>query len=123
MNAIILSAIWGVVMMFTGAFVKSKTMPKYLAIAGMVMIFIANSIELNTGESFFTFDVKDMVSTNNFNLTFMAVALGCTLIYFLLSGKEIEKIGSHAAEYFSLPGRAARCIDPCTNTRCQRCCW
>lgn len=102
MNAIIFSAIWGVVMMFAGAFVRSKTMPKYLAIAGIILIFIANGIELNTGVSFFSLDVKDMLRTNSFNLTFIAVALGCTLIYFLLSGRDIEKIGSHVAEYFSL---------------------
>lgn len=102
MNAIIFSAIWGVVMMFAGAFVSSKTMPKYLAIAGIILIFIANGIELKTGISFFSFDVRDMVRTNSFNLTFIAVALGCTLIYFLLSGRDIEKIGSHVAEYFSL---------------------
>jgi len=102
MNAIILSAIWGVVMMFAGAFIKSTTLPKYLAIAGITLIFIANGIELNSGVSFFRFDAKDMVRMNSFNLTFIAVAMGCTLIYFLLSGRDIEKIGSHVSEYFSL---------------------
>jgi NADH-quinone oxidoreductase subunit N len=102
MNAIIFSAIWGIVMMFTGAFVKSKTVPKYLAIAGILLIFIANGIELYKGYSFFNFDTKDMVRTNSFNLTFIAVAFGCTLIYFLLSARDIEKVGSHVAEYFAL---------------------
>lgn len=102
MNAIIFSAIWGVIMMFTGAFIKSKTLPKYLAIAGIVLLFIVNGIELKTGISFFSFDVKDMVRTNSYNLTFIAIALGCTLIYFLLSGREFEKVGNHVAEYFAL---------------------
>ncbi|MEO5985165.1 MAG: NADH-quinone oxidoreductase subunit N [Ferruginibacter sp.] len=102
MNAIIFSAIWGVVMMFTGAFIKNKTLPKYIAMAGMVLICIANGMELTTGKAFFNFDVKDMIRINSFNLTFIAVAAGCTLIYFLLSGRDIEKIGSHVAEYFAL---------------------
>ena len=34
MNAIILSAIWGVVMMFGGVFFKKASAPKYWAIAG-----------------------------------------------------------------------------------------
>ncbi|MEJ7627432.1 MAG: NADH-quinone oxidoreductase subunit N [Ferruginibacter sp.] len=102
MNAIIFSAIWGIVMMFAGAFVKSKTLPKYLAVTGLLLIFIANFIELNSGDSFFRFETMDMVRFNSFNLTFIAVALGCTLIYFLLSGNDIEKIGSHVSEYFAL---------------------
>ena len=102
MNAIIFSAIWGIVMMFAGVFIKSKTIPKYLAIAGIILIFIANGIELNTGVSFFHFDVHDMIRTASFNLTFIAVVLGCTLIYFLLSGRDIEKVGVHAGEYFAL---------------------
>jgi NADH-quinone oxidoreductase subunit N len=102
MNAIILTAIWGVVMMMAGAFSTNKALPKYLAIAGLILIFIANGIELHDKESFFVIDVKNMLVTNSYNLTFIAVALGCTLIYFLLNGSDIEKVGSNAAEYFAL---------------------
>ena len=38
MNAIILSAIWGVVMMFGGVFFKKASTPKYWAIAGIIFI-------------------------------------------------------------------------------------
>ncbi|MEO6539453.1 MAG: NADH-quinone oxidoreductase subunit N, partial [Ferruginibacter sp.] len=38
----------------------------------------------------------------NFNLTFINVAFGCTLLYFLLSGRDIEKVGDHVSEYFAL---------------------
>ncbi len=102
MNAIILSAIWGIVMMFSGVFIKSKTAPKYLAIAGILLIFIANGMELNSGNPWFTFNVHDMLRTGGFNLTFIAIATASTLIYFLLSGSDIEKVGSHVGEYFAL---------------------
>lgn len=102
MNTIIFSAIWGVVMMFAGAFIKNKGAAKYIAIAGMLFLFITNAIELNTGNSFFDIDTKDMLRTSSFNLTFLAIILACTLLYFLLSGRDIEKVGNHAAEYFSL---------------------
>jgi NADH-quinone oxidoreductase subunit N len=102
MNAIIFSAIWGVVMMFSGVFIKSKSTPKYLAIAGILLIFITNAIELNSGVSLFKFDVHDMLRTGSFNLTFIAVAAGATLIYFLLSGSDIERVGPHVGEYFAL---------------------
>ena len=102
MNAIILSAIWGILMMFSAVFIKSKTVPKYVALTGIVLIFIANARELYYGQSFFDIDVHNMLQVGSFNLTFIAVALGCTAIYFLLSGRDIEKTGPHVAEYFAL---------------------
>ena len=53
MNAILLTAIWGIIMMFGGVFFKSKQTPKYWAIAGLVLIIISNYVELTTGVSFF----------------------------------------------------------------------
>ena len=102
MNAIILSAVWGVIMMFCGVFVKSKSLPKYIAVAGLSIIIIANILELISGNSFFHFQTNDMIRTNPFNLLFITIALGCSLIYFLLSGSEIEKVGPHVGEYFAL---------------------
>lgn len=102
MNAIIFTAIWGVGMMLAGAFIKTKTTPKYLAIAGLVLILISNCIELNNGLPLLTIDVKGMLATNSFNLTFINVALGSTLLYFLLNGSDIEKVGEHVSEYFAL---------------------
>jgi len=102
MNAIILTAIWGIVMMFGGVFIKSKTAPKYWAITGLAIILIANCIELYTGDSFFHVEVKNMLHVNSFNLTFITVALSCTLLFFLLSGRDIEKVGSSVSEYFAL---------------------
>jgi NADH-quinone oxidoreductase subunit N len=102
MNAIILTAIWGVVMMLGGAFIKNKAMPKYLAIFGLAVIVMANCYEMNSGQPFFTIDVKEMLHFNSFNLTFINVAFGCSMLYFLLSGRDIEKVGEHVSEYFAL---------------------
>jgi NADH-quinone oxidoreductase subunit N len=102
MNAIIFSAIWGIVMMFSGVFAKGKSTPRLLAITGMLLLFIVNGIELNNGKAFFNIDTKDMLRVTSFNLTFLAVAFGCTLLYFLLSGKDVEKVGEHVGEYFAL---------------------
>ncbi|MBC7934530.1 MAG: NADH-quinone oxidoreductase subunit N [Rhizobacter sp.] len=102
MNAIIFSATWGIVMMFSGVFAKSKSTPRWLAIAGIVLLFIVNAIELNNGQPIFFIDAKDMVRINSFNLTFLAVVFGCTLLYFLLCGKDVEKVGEHVGEYFAL---------------------
>jgi NADH-quinone oxidoreductase subunit N len=102
MNAIILTAIWGVVMMLGGAFIKSKTTPKYLAIFGLAVILIANCMEMNLGMPLIQVDVKNMLHFNSFNLTFINVAFGCTILYFLLNGRDIEKVGENVSEYFAL---------------------
>lgn len=102
MNAIIITAVWGVLMMLGGAFIKSKSTPKYLAIIGIVLALVANCMEMNAGAPFFTIDVRDMLHFNSFNLTFLNVVFGCTLLYFLLNGRDIEKVGENVAEYFAL---------------------
>lgn len=105
MNAIILSAIWGVLMMFSGVFIKSKTTPKYLAIVGIIIVFIANACELDVfglGVMQFSIDTKEMLNVNSFSLSFLAVVFGCTLLYFLLNGRDVEKVGEHVGEYFAL---------------------
>jgi len=110
MNATILTAVWGVIMMFGGILFKSKATPKYWAIAGLVLIIIVNVIELwvgepfamRSGEAFFAIEIRDMLAFNSFNLTFITVALACTLLFFLLSGRDIEKVGTNVSEYFAL---------------------
>jgi NADH-quinone oxidoreductase subunit N len=53
MNAIIITAIWGIVMMFGGVFFKSKSTPKYWAIGGLILAIIANCYELKKQDTFF----------------------------------------------------------------------
>ncbi|HNA02084.1 MAG TPA: hypothetical protein PLN49_14525, partial [Ferruginibacter sp.] len=69
MNAIILTAVWGVLMMLAGAFVKSKSTPKYLAIAGAVLALVVNCMEMNTGMPLLNIEDKNMLATNSMNLT------------------------------------------------------
>ena len=102
MNTIILTAIWGVVLMLTGAFIKNKSIPGYLAILGLVGILFANTIEFRTGMPFFSMNVNDMLHTNSFNLIFITVILVCTLLFFLLNGRDFEKVGPNVSEYYSL---------------------
>jgi len=102
MNAIIITAVWGIVMMFGGVFFKQKSTPKYWAIGGLLLAIIANCIELVKQHSFFIIDIKNMLVFNNFNLIFITVALVCTLLLFLLNGRDIEKVGNNVSEYFAL---------------------
>lgn len=89
-------------MMLSGAFVKSKSTPKYMAIVGLVLVLIANCIEMNSGMPLLAVNTRGMLHFNSFNLTFINVAMGCTLLYFLLNGRDIEKVGEQVSEYFAL---------------------
>ena len=92
-------------MMFSGVFIKSKTTPKYLAIVGIIIVFIANACELDVfglGVMQFSIDTKEMLNVNSFSLSFLAVVFACTLLYFLLNGRDVEKVGEHVGEYFAL---------------------
>lgn len=101
MNAIILTAVWGIVMMFGGIFFKKKSTPKYWAIAGIIIILAANIFEF-FGMPLFTVNTRGMLRFDAFSLHFNTLAFACTLLYFLLNGKDMEKIGNHVSEYFSL---------------------
>ncbi len=101
MNAIILSAVWGVVMMFSGIFTKNKSTVRYLAIAGTVILLTANILDI-LGHHFFPVDTKNMLDFETFGSVFNSIAFACTLIYFLLSGRDIQNVGVHGAEYFAL---------------------
>jgi NADH:ubiquinone oxidoreductase subunit 2 (chain N) len=101
MNAIVLSAIWGVVMMFTSVFSRNNKVVRGIAVTGLAVLLITNILEMN-GINFFKVDVKGMMVFDNFGLLFNAIAFASTLVFFLLSGRDIEKVGMHVADYCAL---------------------
>ncbi|HXS58190.1 MAG TPA: NADH-quinone oxidoreductase subunit N [Hanamia sp.] len=101
MNAIILTAIWGVVMMFGGVFFKKTSVAKYWAVAGVIILLTANILEF-FGHPFFNIDTKGMLRFDSFGLHFNTIVFACTLLFFLLNGRDFEKVGVHVSEYFSL---------------------
>ncbi|MEJ7766858.1 MAG: NADH-quinone oxidoreductase subunit N [Chitinophagaceae bacterium] len=101
MNAIILSAVLGVVMMFSGIFFKNTSTVRLIAITGMVALLGLNIAELY-GVHVFLFNANNMLVFNSFTLVFNSIAFGCTLLYCCLSGRDIETVGTNVAEYFAL---------------------
>src|SRR5262245_26105538 len=101
MNALVLSAILGVVMMFSGVVLKQKAAVRNLAIGGLFLLFASNILEMN-GIIFFKFNVEGMMRFDRFSLLFNSIVFGATFLYFVLSARDMEKVGTYYAEYFAL---------------------
>ncbi|RPE09896.1 NADH-quinone oxidoreductase subunit N [Chitinophaga lutea] len=101
MNALISTAVFGIVMMFAGLFVKNKQHIKYYAIAGTIIAFIANWYDgqLAGGSSTVLYG---MLEVSSVSVLFNGIAIGCTFLYFLLCGSAFEKVGEDVADYFAL---------------------
>jgi len=101
MNALLLTAVFGVIMMFSSFLLKSKIVIRNLAILGLILILTVNVLEM-AGMVFFKIDTKDMIGFDRFSLLFDTIIFVCTLIYFLLSARDMERVGSNYGEYFAL---------------------
>src|SRR5258706_7693919 len=101
MNAIIFSAVWGIVMMFCSFLISNKKIFRHIASAGLLLLLVVNVMETN-GVTIFHVDASGMLAYTRFGLFFNSIAIASTLIYILLTGKDIEKLGNYVAEYFIL---------------------
>jgi NADH-quinone oxidoreductase subunit N len=101
MNALILSAVFGVIMLFSGISLRQKSAVRAIAIAGLVLLLVVNVME-SYGQTFFHIDTAGLMRFDRFALLFNSIIFFSVLIYFILSAKDMEKVGSDYAEYFAL---------------------
>ena len=101
MNALILSAILGVVMMFSGILLKQKAAMRNIAIGGLLFVLVANILE-TYGVNFFSVNLRGMLQFDRFALFFVTIIVSCTFIFFILSSRDMEKVGINYADYFAL---------------------
>jgi NADH-quinone oxidoreductase subunit N len=101
MNAIIISAVLGVIMMFSGIFLKKNSSIATLAIFGIIVLLISTILEMS-GYHFFSIDTHNMLFFDAFGLLFNCVVFTATLVLFLLNAKDITAIGNNPGEYFAL---------------------
>ena len=103
MKAIIATTIFGIIMMFAGLMVNNKKSITTLASVLFAALLGVNIWDLvtttaNAPQLFFS----NMLRVEHYSLWFNTVMTGCSLLYILLLGKEIAKVGAHVAEYFAL---------------------
>ena len=101
MNALILSALLGVVMMFSGIVLKQKSAIRAVAITGLVLLLVVNLMEFY-GKTFFHINTMGFMKFDRFALGFNTIIFFATLVFFSLSAKDMEKVGLNYAEYFAL---------------------
>ena len=101
MNVLILSAVLGVIMMFSGILFKSRATIRGIAIGGLLLLLVLNVYETYNG-SFFNVNTNGLLYFDKFALFFVSIVLLATLIYFLLSARDMEKVGVNYADYFAL---------------------
>jgi NADH-quinone oxidoreductase subunit N len=101
MNAIIISAVWGIIMMFSGIFTRSRRAIRSMAVLGLLVLVAGNWMDM-TEMHFFNIDTHRMLAFDTFGLLANEIAFASTLLFVLLSGRDMEKVGVNLAEYFAL---------------------
>jgi NADH-quinone oxidoreductase subunit N len=101
MNSIITSAVLGVIMMFSGIFLKKNSSITALALI-CILILLAMAILDMSGYHYFPVETHGMLDFEVFGLLFNIIAFGSTLAYFLLNARDIASIGNNPGEYFAL---------------------
>jgi len=90
-------------MMFASLLTNSKKAVTTIAVLLFVALLGVNVYELQTTPV----DAPQMLFNNmlridHFSLWFNTLMTGCTVLYALLMGKEVAKVGAHVGEYFAL---------------------
>ncbi len=101
MNAIIISALMGVVMMFSSWLTDNAKTQRNIGLVGMLLLIVANIAQLN-GVWSIQFDTKDMLVFNRIGLYANLLLFVLTFVYLWINGEEIEKIGQHTADFYAI---------------------
>jgi len=101
MNAIIVSTLLGVIMMFCSWGIKSQQVQKNIALIGLLILIIAN-LSQSYGWFVVDFDTKGMLKYSFFGLYANTLLFTLTFIYVWINGEEIAKISNASADFYSL---------------------
>lgn len=101
MNAIVISALLGVVMMMSGLVLNKSKQIQWIAILGAVVL-LGGSLYDNYLMGIGNTSYFGMIELNSYTAWFNVLITGCLLMYFLLFHKHIASVGKNDAEYFAL---------------------
>jgi len=101
MNAIIVSTLLGVIMMFCSWGIKTQKTQHTIALVGLFVLILSNLAQLN-GWFVIDFDTKGMLAFTRFGLYVNTLFFLITFIYIWLNGEEIAKFDNQAADFYAL---------------------
>ncbi|WP_132056093.1 NADH-quinone oxidoreductase subunit N [Pseudocnuella soli] len=101
MNALIFSALSGVAMMFAGILLRTNNSIRSLAILLSLVNIVVTFLELR-GVHIVQVNTAGMLAFDSFALLFILIAQVSTLVFFLLSSRDMEKVGRNYPDYFAL---------------------
>lgn len=101
MNAIIISAILGAVMMFSGIIFEKKSLITATAILSLIVLLLANIAD-TYGIYSIHVDTKNLLTFERFGLYFNSIMIAATLVFVLISGSDVARTGNYTAEYYAL---------------------
>lgn len=103
MKAIIAATVLGIIMMYVGFVTKEKKSILSTATLLFVVLLGVNIWELSTSKSGVTVSLFNFqLLLSPFTVWFNTLMAGLTLLYVLLMGNDIIKVGKHVGEYFAL---------------------
>jgi NADH-quinone oxidoreductase subunit N len=88
-------------MMYLGLLEKNSRIITYAAIAGVFALLVLNVAE-TYGSPVWNFQAMGMLATSRYGLLLNSIMLFSCMLYFIVSGADIEKIGRNAADYYAL---------------------
>ncbi len=101
MNIIILSALSGIILMFSGFFIKNNRALNILSVVLFIGMIFGGIAQLNgceiLGNSF-----QNMVKSSNYGVSFFIVLAILAVFYLLINKDQIHKVGKHVGEYYAL---------------------
>lgn len=101
MNALLVSALWGVLLMFSGIWIKKTDTIRYISLLGLAVLLALNVAELK-GWTLLSIDTTGMLEFDAYALVFNSITLFAVLCYVLISGSALQRIGSNFSDYLAL---------------------
>jgi NADH-quinone oxidoreductase subunit N len=101
MNAIIVSALLGVILMFCSWIFKNEKWQRNIALLGLLVLIFANLAQSN-GWYVIDFDTKGMLAFTKFGMYANTLLFIITFLYIWINAEEIDQIGHQSADFYAL---------------------
>lgn len=101
MNALLFSALLGVLLLFASVFVKNRAINYWIAVVGAGVLVLLNLAELK-GWELISINAEGMFHFDRYSLVLNALLLFSVFCYLLINGKAIEHLGSGFTDYLVL---------------------